>query len=404
MTTPFGGMHGMSGAGRIDITLAAMKEVKEDQLVEKLAAQVDTARDLKTIFTEARFSFPKLAKTRKTLKEQKGRVQKMKFAAEKGERLPREQTRQKAEEFERRNPELKARALQALREQIKSGDDAESLLVKVREYYEDPSLADEALEFLLDTTEGSLHQEVAKAREGFNKTFGREIAAGRNIGTLARQASDKGLGAPTTLRDLYRDITGNPRDSNTLFEELSQRYAFKDLRKVVGFLLHSLGADMKAKGPSIPRGQLHRLLTETRSLQAILGVYRFFQGRMRLVRSLFHKEGLKIPQKLTFEAMAKEFMALARERYPSGDKVLGSARRLGIEEWILAKIIVFSQLRDAIREVAMQQIYRSPEHRDEMFTAILEALEDLEDELEELLERGEGEEEGEKGESEQEVP
>ena len=86
-------------------------------------------------------------------------------------------------------------------------------------------------------------------------------------------------------------------------------------------------------------------------------------------------------------------MSLAGERYPSGDKVLAQARRLGIEDWILAKIIAFSQFRASVRELAMSQIYRSLQHRDDILMAIIEALEDLEDELEEEEEREEEEEE-----------
>jgi type III secretion protein W len=194
------------------------------------------------------------------------------------------------------------------------------------------------------------------------------------------------------MRDLYRDITNNPRESSTLFEELSNKYSFKELKKVIDFLLHSLGADMKSKGPSIPRGLLHRLFTETRSLQAILGVYRFFKGRMNLMQGMFQKEGLDLPNELNFESMSKQFMSLAAERYPSASKVLQLAAKLGIDRWIIAKIIVFSQLRDAIREVAMNQVYKSLQHRDELYMAIIEALEDLEDELEEVSAREEEEE------------
>ena len=94
----------------------------------------------------------------------------------------------------------------------------------------------------------------------------------------------------------------------------------------------------------------------------------------------------------SFESLSKLFMSLAAERYPSSDKILGSAGKLGIEKWILAKIIAFTQFRDAIREVAIHQIYRSLQHRDELYLAIIEALEDLEDELEEMEERERGKE------------
>lgn len=183
---------------------------------------------------------------------------------------------------------------------------------------------------------------------------------------------------------MYRDITGNPRDSTTLFEELSSKYAFKDLKKIVDFMLHSLGADLKASGPSIARGLLHRLITETRNMQAILGVYRFFRGRMHLIETLFADQQMAVPKELSFETIAKQFMTLCAERYPTSDKVLQLAKRLGISSSLLAKIIVLSQMRDAVREVARDLIFKSLQHRDELYMAILEALEDLEEELEEL--------------------
>ena len=153
---------------------------------------------------------------------------------------------------------------------------------------------------------------------------------------------------------------------------------------------------MKSKGSSIPHGLLHRLLTETRSLQAIIGVYRFFRGRMRLVEKMFMQENLDMPDQLTFESIAKEFMEMCADRYPSGSKVLERGVRLGIDKWIQAKIIVLSQMRDAVREVAMSLIFKTLQHRDELYMAILEALEDLEDQLEELLGKEEDEDEGKK--------
>ena len=136
--------------------------------------------------------------------------------------------------------------------------------------------------------------EKSKNRDNFNAEFGRDIVAGRNIGQQARAAAERGSGTPTTLRDMYRDITANPRDSATLFEELSNRYAFKELKKVVDFLLHSLGADLKSNGPSIPRGLLHRLLEETRSLQADFRRLPLFQiAHAPLVNSQFEREGME---------------------------------------------------------------------------------------------------------------
>jgi type III secretion protein W len=389
----------------VNLTLEAMKEVGQKEQQELRAEQQESVSAFQNSQEEAINPFAaKFATKQKEIKSHKTRIQKMLKGGETGKRLlPIEQIKDSASQFQKRNPELIANILVALRERIKPGDTKEDILRTLAEFYPDVSLGDEVLEFLLATTEGDLAKTIAEAKEEFDQLHAREITAGRNIGLQARQAAEKGLGTASSLRDMYREVTGNPRDSTTLFEELSTKYEFKDLKKVVDFLLHSLGADMKSKGPSIPRGMLHRLLTETRSLQAILGVYRFFRSRMRLVNKMFKQEGLEVPSQLTFETISKEFMALAAERYPSSAKVLQSAVRLGIEKWIAAKIIVFSQLRDGIREVAMAQIYKTLQHRDELYLAILEALEDLEDQLEELAEREDNEEdEGDDEEEEEE--
>jgi len=386
------------GFGKQNITLDAMKAVAKEEIQEIVAEQNESKAAFINQQEEAINPFAaKFATKEKPIKASKSRLQKMMEAGGKMEKLlPVEQIKEFAGQFQRRNPELRSNVLVLLREYIKPGDSAEDILRKLFEFYPDLSLADEALEFLLETTEGEMKEAVQQAKDQLNKNSQREITAGRNISNQAREASEKGLGTPTSLRDLYRDITGNPRDSTTLFEELSQKYAFKELKKVVDFLLHSMGADMKSRGPSISRAFLQRLFTETRSLQAILGVYRFFKGRMRLMESMFSHEEMEMPSDLSFEKMAKQFMGLCAERYPSAGKVKERAVKLGIDRWLIAKIIALTQFRDAIREVAASQVYKSLQHRDELYMAILEALEDLEDELEELEEQL-GREQGEGG-------
>ena len=369
-------------------------ETTQMQSAQQLSAKegfVDAVKDMSNPFGSA------MTEKLKKVESPAERVKKAVLAEDKpAQLLPVERIKDSADQFQRRNPELQASVLTLLRQYIKPGDSLDEILKKLLEFYADPALADEALEFLLETTDGELFLNCKAAKDKLNQEKGRDIKSGRNIGVQARTASEKGLGSPTQMRDLYRDITGNPRDSNTLFSELSGRYAFKDLKKVTDFLLHSLGADMKSKGPSIEPGELTRLIAETRSLQAILGVYRFFRLRMRLVESQFAREGLEMPEQLTFENLAKEFMALISDRYPNGEKVKERAVRLGIQDWIQAKIIALSQFRDAIREVAMARIYRNLQHRDDLYLAILEALEDLEDELDQKQDEEEEQQENQK--------
>jgi len=374
---------------QMNATLQAFREVAADTKAETRAEQLSAKEGMQDALERlTRHLGEKVDKKRKKERAQLKRIGQALKSGEKAERVTTlKVVQRKAEEFERKNPELKAKTLALLRDRIEPDDSPDLILKKTKEFYPDPSLADEALEFLEETTEGETGKNVRESREEHFENNEREIVAGRNISELAREA--EGLGTPTSLRDLYRDITGNPREPVVLFEQLATRYKFEDLKNVIQFLLHSMGADLKAKGPSIPRAYLQRLVTETRSLQAILGVYRFFNGRMELMKKRFAREGMKMPRRLTFELMAKQFMALAKERYPSSQKVKDVATRLGIEKWVAAKIIVLEQMRDAVRQVAKDQVYKSIPHRDELHDAIIKALEDLEDEFEELEEEGE---------------
>jgi type III secretion protein W len=402
------GGEGLIGKGstpeKVNVTLEAMQRVLDSSMIggeviqlpskESMASQLQAmANPLAAKFQKKAKSLKDRGKSEGDKKSEKGsKSSKAKAKEIKVHRI--EKVSEEAQKFQNRNRELKAKMLMLLRLYVIEHHGKGDILKKVQEFYEDVALADEALDFLQETAETEeIAEAVRKAKTELNEKYGREIAAGRNIGDIARKAADQGLGTPTSLRDLYRDITGNPRESTALFEEFSKKYAFKDLKKIIAFLLHSLGADLKSKGPSISSGLLHRLITETRSLQAILGVYLFFKNRMHLVQKLFEKDHLQMPESLTFEEIAKQFMGLAAERYISSSKVLQAAKKLGIDESLLAKIIVLSQLRDAIREVALNQIYGTLQRRDELHMAILEALEELEEELEEEEE----EEENEKG-------
>jgi type III secretion protein W len=104
---------------------------------------------------------------------------------------------------------------------------------------------------------------------------------------------------------------------------------------------------------------------------------------MGLIIKMFKENGITLPPGLTPLAVSDAFMELVGDRYPSGDKVLGLAQKLNIAHSTMGQIIVFQQMRDIVRELPVQQIYNTHKHRDEVFGAIIEALEELEDRLEE---------------------
>ncbi|MCF7851710.1 MAG: hypothetical protein K9M07_00545 [Simkaniaceae bacterium] len=292
--------------------------------------------------------------------------------------------------YSSKNPELDERVLLALKESLRGDEDVDTMMEKLLKSYPDHYLADDALDFLLTTTapNTAMGRKLNETKERLNELYSREIKAGRNISTESREFSQHGLGSPTALRDLYRNITGNPRSPADLFEELNQKFKFDDLTKAVKFIMHSLGSDFRSKGPSIPQPELQRLFSESRSMQAILGVYKFFHSRIPLMAGQFQKFELDLPPRLTYELLAKQFVKMISDRYPSADKILKIGVMLGIADEELAQIIIFTQYRDAIRGVS-PRLFKSEKHRQEMLLALLDTLSELEDLLDEEEEEDE---------------
>jgi type III secretion protein W len=277
---------------------------------------------------------------------------------------------------------LQSRSLLFLRARISSDDSEDEILDKLQEAYPDPFLASEALDFLIETSSGELTDKLVEAKKKFLEMYGKEVLAGKNIQLQAREFAQTGVGTPSKLRELYKDVTNNPKDAATQFAELSKNYSFDKLKIVIAFVLHSLGSDLKSKGPSIDPGELARLLDEARSMQAILGVYRFFKSRMRLILSSFEKDDLVLPPRITFEQLSKLFISFLMERFPTSDRLLQIGSQMGLSDTLLAELIIFAQMRDAIRQIS-PKLFRGEQHRQDILSIFLEVLEQLEEELDE---------------------
>lgn len=286
-----------------------------------------------------------------------------------------------AQNYHRRNPELDPQLLRRLATKLKNAQTIEEVLDTVLGAVEDPTLADEVLEFLEQEVEGNAKEMVAGARNYLNTIKKREIVAGRNIDPAVQSFHKQGVGStPTELRNLYREITQEPKEHNVLFAELSEKYSFEELSAVVAFLLKSMGYDLKAKGSSIQQQELMRLMTETRNLQSILWVYLFFKKRKKMIRRLYDEHGCEDEEPPPFEELAKDFISIVEERYPTVAKLLTRAQKRGLSEE--ESIVIFMQYRDAIRGLA-PRLYRNLKHRQDLLMIIIEALEELESEEEE---------------------
>lgn len=249
----------------IDIDQIITKAEQEISRAE-VAQQAETEDSLKNVFEESANPLSRaLKKDEKSLNDNKVRLTKAEMQRLEAKIVGVKDSEESADKFNRQNPELKKPILLLLLDKVKNAKSKEEILDILKQFYPDPTLADEALKFLLETTLGDLKSLVEEAKNFHEEMFGREIKAGANIAEEVEKYVSAGLGAPTRLRDMYRDITGNPRDPVVLFLEFSDRFPYKELRKVLGFLFHSLGADLKSQGPSIEPGLLSRLLQEVRS-------------------------------------------------------------------------------------------------------------------------------------------
>jgi type III secretion protein W len=356
------------------------RQVESEQDLNNLAQYFDNSSGLNPMMRMRQFKDLDELKSASSHKGEKA------VKSEETQILGVEEIEELANKFQSDNYELNAKTLLILKENLGGTTSEEEILDKVLSVYPDPALADEALDFLIKTADSTQAAILNAAKEKLNLTYGREIKAGRNMGTQAREFAKEGLGSPTSLRDIYRDVTGTPRDPLKLFEELTGKFEFEKMKSVITFLLHSLGNDLKAKGSSIPRGELKKLIDDTRSLQGILGVFRFFQSRMQLIFKQFASHALLFPERIDYEILARTFIKLLEERYMNPDKIRQTAQQLGISEELLAQIIVYNQMRDAIRQVA-PRYYRNQQHKDELTKSFIDLLEKLEDELEEEEEK-----------------
>ncbi len=377
----------------IPISHQAVRMIQQEVASEN-AQQVESEEDLNQYFELSSFNPLVQAQRFRNFRElqQSSLSHKMEETETTDEKviLAVEKIDEAAARFQRNNYELNAKTLRILRDQILA--DPTNILEKILAVYGDPALADEALDFLIETTDPDMQELLRQAKKELNDTRGREIKAGRNMGAQAREFAAEGLGSPTSLRDLYRDVTLNPREPLKLFDELTEKFRYPKLKTAINFMLHSLGSDLKAKGPSIDRGELKRLLDETRSLQGILGIFRFFQSRMKLILREFASYNLAFPPRLDFETMARIFVKILAERYINPEKIFQMAKLLGISEEAAAQLIIYTQMRDALKQIA-PRYFRNPQHRDELTKTFIDTIDKLEDQLEEEGEKEEEEKE-----------
>jgi type III secretion protein W len=282
--------------------------------------------------------------------------------------------------YENKNPEIKGKSLQSLKEQISKFDTPEDILQKIMETFPDPVMADAAFDYLLQVIPDELKEKIYTARSNFEKRFSRALKAGKNVLDESLKFSKDGLGEASELRQFYTEFSGNPKAPLDLFEELLVKFTFEKMKQAIGFWLSALGADLNSKGSSIEKGELHKLIDETRTLQAILGVYKYFASKQKeLILSLARKDTAATPE-MNYQNLAKIFVKILQDIYPSPDKILSIKHELHIEQYLHAQESVLNIMCSGINGVA-PRLFRNEKHKKELMSCFLIALEAIDNYL-----------------------
>lgn len=205
-------------------------------------------------------------------------------AKEAGEVIPLEEVKAKSDEFSGAHKEHKAADLVSMQQSLRPSDKKEQILEKVKNYYKDPTLIKEALEFLLTTTTGELKAQVEETLRDFQVANNMALTAGENIAEVAKDTKATGL-TPSESRQTYVEYLSSPeQDAVNKFFEIKAKHAGKDVKVYMNQVLSMLGAalhaDSSSKNPSMERAELQRNISEIKIFQALIGVENFFEGRV----------------------------------------------------------------------------------------------------------------------------
>lgn len=150
-------------------------------------------------------------------------------------------------------------------------------------------------------------------------------------------------------------------------------------------------ADRKELEPAYIRA-LSKLAFKLHAIRGLSGPFKKSQAR---TLADYQRYGVPKPPGLTPERLTDGFVDAVDQRHYSPAQLKAIADRLagggaapaGLQakyNYTASRIIILTRFREAVRQVALNQVFGTPQRRDEFYMAIIEALEDLEDELEDL--------------------
>ena len=151
----------------------------------------------------------------------------------------------------------------------------EGLERALRGFSEDITYQQAALELLDETLSGrpdpaarDLRREVQALIAENNREMAPAIQAGLNVTRTAMLASSDARDVQD-LRNFYRESVLSHESLGGSWRNIVGRYGDGDLGGRISFLLKAIGADLQARGPSIPPAELKAVLDEAHQLETL---------------------------------------------------------------------------------------------------------------------------------------
>lgn len=190
--------------------------------------------------------------------------------------------------------ELDEKILQDILEDLRSGDEPEVIIGKIKDKLgADPYLMDRAMTVLLykhtdgrQIVRGNLRNSVEAALELFKDEHHDEIEIGTQITAKIRSSrNSEKLGSPIELRSFYSDHilgqTGQPKTSDVYFK-LKERFGMSGVTSACEYYLAALGGNLRNRHLSNP-AELMAYRSMICSLQALVNLVRVSIKQMQVV-------------------------------------------------------------------------------------------------------------------------
>ncbi len=268
-------------------------------------------------------------------------------------------------------PDLDRKKLQRWIQQIRQNPPRSSheLMRSLREVFGDISHQHLALGVLEEFSgdEPTLQRLAHEAKETLTSEAAPSIRAGLNTSTVAQEYAEKGLGHPQELRDFYRETILHYEGITETFQGLQHRFPDTSLPEAIAYLIHAVGSDLHARGPSLDTEELRAILNDLYQLESLATLYQSCDQLLRKVSQGFHLNPALGPRELV-----GEIIALKDKQWLSENDILGLVTRTGVQEPSV-RIYFLQGLLGVLRHASLK-LFPSDETRAFLITKTQEAL------------------------------